>query len=138
MFFLRVILFIVIDIIWVTYASSMFPVIPSDAIFLAFAILLVSHSVTLWAASSSDRAERDKFAINKALKTAVHERQALVNDLFPPDIVKAIMEGSPMLPIVSSGVVVLYCDLVGFTRMCSGMSPLTIMHTMNRIYSVFE
>ena len=136
--FVRIVIFLVIDIICVTYASRLLYDIPPDAIFLICIVLLVSRFATTWASISSDRAERKNFAINKALKDAVNERQVLVNDLLPPDIVKAIMEGTPSLPSVSSGVVVLYCDLVGFTRMCSSMAPLTIMRTMNKIYSVFE
>ena len=128
---------VVVDVVWVALQSQRLTV-PSDVALLVFITLFVSHGVSLWTSASSERAERSAFLIQRALEAAVRERQQLLEDLFPPAVVASLIAGDPVPPAVTSGAVVLYCDLVGFTRMCSGMTPLQIMRAMNEVYSVFE
>ena len=126
-----------IDVLWVSISAFIHPV-PSDAAVLIFALLLACHAVTLWAGAQVEKHERASFSVQRALEAAVRERQKLLEDLFPPAVVKALVAGEPVRPLVTDGAVVLYCDLVGFTRMCSGLDPLQIMRAMNEVYTVFE
>lgn len=129
---------IALDVLWLTLQSRRNPPTPPDATFLIFVVLFTCHWVSFWVSARTERSERDAFSIQRALETAVRERRALLEDLFPPAVVRALVTGEPVRPLVTEGAVVLYCDLVGFTRMCSALEPLEIMRAMNEVYSVFE
>lgn len=134
----RVVCAVLVDIIWVTTQSARYLHIQGDVAVLVCALLICSHAVSLCASAGVEQDQRNAYSITRALETALRERQQLLEDLFPPAVVSALVAGEPVPPLVTEGAVVLFCDLVGFTRMCSGMAPLEIMHAMNDIYSAFE
>lgn len=144
---------IAIDVTWVALQSVRLGAAP-DASAIAFACLVAFHLVALAGAVTGERMARTRFAIQRALEAAVRDRQALLDDLFPPAVVQAVLAGEPVPPLVSEGVVVLFCDLAGglwewlsrflrdhaatsalaprllgagFTRMSSALGPADVM-----------
>ena len=134
----RVACAVLVDVLWVAMQSARYLHIPGDIAVLVFVLLLCTHAVSLCASAGAEQDERNAYAITRALETALRERHQLLEDLFPPAVVSALVAGEAVPPLVTEGAVVLFCDLVGFTRMCSGMSPLEIMRAMNDVYSAFE
>jgi hypothetical protein len=108
----RVACAVVIDIIFIYLYTTKLKA-PADAAGIAFASLLGCHAVALWAAATEERLVRTRCAIQRALEAAVRDRRALLDDLFPPAVVQALLAGKPVPPLVSEGAVVLFCDLVG-------------------------
>jgi hypothetical protein len=112
----RVLCAIIVDVAWVALESSQLGV-TSDVALMAFACLLVFHCAAAVASRTLEELVRSEFALQRALTSAATEARALLDDLFPPFAVEAVVSGTPVAPIVSHGAVVLFCDLANFTRM---------------------
>ena len=103
---------IAVDIAWVAIRATQLGASPDVAI-IAFTSLFVFHAIALAGSVTGERLARTRYAIQRALEAAVRDRRALLDDLFPPAVVAALLAGDPVPPLVSDGAVVLYCDLVG-------------------------
>jgi hypothetical protein len=107
---------VVVDAIWVTLQSHQL-LVAVDVALISFASLLAFHILAVIASRTVEVLLRSEFALQRALASAATEARALLDDLFPPFAVDAVVSGTPLVPIVSHGAVVLFCDLANFTRM---------------------
>lgn len=134
----RFLVIVCTDVLWISLQSRVKHFVDPAVAVTLFLTLLIVHAVSLVISIHVERLERSVLALKCALEAAVTDRKKLLDDLFPPVIVEALVAGTDVPPLISTGAVVLHIDFVGFTRMCSELTPQQIMRTMNAIYSVFE
>ena len=111
---------------------------PPDVAVIAFAAMLTSHIAAALAARSHEESIRAAFALQCALRSAAADARRLLDDLFPPTAVRALLAGHLVPPRVADCAAVWFCDLAGFTRLASSLSPREVMRTADAIFSAFD
>ena len=96
---------------------------------------LIEHSLDL-------EKENEKYRRNcaESLFKTVEMSNTLLNQLMPPHIHKAVRVGRPYGDTceIHSEVTVLLSDMVGFTKICSQISPMEVARMLNAMYMVFD
>ncbi|KAL5267374.1 hypothetical protein ACHWQZ_G004430 [Mnemiopsis leidyi] len=74
------------------------------------------------------------------LNTEMRITEGLIKQIMPRDVALQIREGTPFVNTCEeySEATVLFSDLVGFTEICSGLSPMQVAALLNRMYMTFD
>eukprot|EP01038_Epipyxis_sp_PR26KG_P004969 gene4969-6952_t len=84
--------------------------------------------------------EQSKLALI-AEKSKVIERKlnlALVHQILPPKVAEAIRQGRQVPPEQFDEVTIFFSDVVGFTTICSQVSPIEVVRMLNELYTVMD
>ena len=66
------------------------------------------------------------------------EAQRLLDEIFPPHVALALREGRKVEPEHYECVTIFFSDIVGYTTLCSVMSPMKVSSMINRLYQKFD
>lgn len=58
--------------------------------------------------------------------------------MLPPSVSSQLLEGKTVAPQSYEGATIFFLDVVGFTTICSGISPMDTVSMLNGIYTVFD
>lgn len=72
------------------------------------------------------------------LMSKVHQGQALLNQVYPPNIARALQEGRIPEPEQHNMVTIFFSDIVGFTRISSVISPEEVMRMLHQVYTSMD
>jgi class 3 adenylate cyclase len=64
--------------------------------------------------------------------------ESLLRNILPGQIIGRLNDGEAVIADRIDEATVLFCDLVGFTRIASQMTPLELIHNLNSIFSEFD
>jgi adenylate cyclase len=64
--------------------------------------------------------------------------EALLRNILPGQIIGRLNNGEAVIADRVDAATVLFCDLVGFTRIASRMTPIELIHSLNSIFSEFD
>ncbi|XP_071940917.1 uncharacterized protein [Antedon mediterranea] len=62
----------------------------------------------------------------------------LLNQLLPKSVVKSLKCNQNAMPEAFSMATILFSDIVEFTRICSGSTPIQVVDMLNTVYTVFD
>ena len=62
----------------------------------------------------------------------------LLDEIFPPHVALALREGRKVEPEHYECVTIFFSDIVGYTTLCSVMSPMKVSSMINRLYQKFD
>ena len=79
--------------------------------------------------------ERDHLARLEAEKARA---DALLHNILPGQIVARLNGGEAVIADRVDDVSILFCDLVGFTRLASRLAPSRLVERLNRVFSAFD
>ena len=65
-------------------------------------------------------------------------QDALLDEVFPPHIAKALREGRKVEPESKECVTIFFSDIVGFTNISATISPLKVSEMLDRLYQKFD
>ena len=157
---IRLALFIIDDVVFIALWHSPFQHRLAETVVSACAILFTGF-FTAWASRTSEELRRAEFALERALHLAVNESRAMLDDLFPPQVVTALLDGCETPPQVIE-VVAMHCDLKvrirfgiatvltcsiavlysppmqDYTVLGSHLQPVALMSALDRLYSAFD
>lgn len=60
---------------------------------------------------------------------------SLVHQMLPPKVADALLSGRPVVPEHFNSVSIFFSDIVGFTKIASGVPPAAIVQLLNDLYS---
>jgi class 3 adenylate cyclase len=73
-----------------------------------------------------------------ALESEKEESERLLHNILPQTIAARLKRGETMIAERFNAVTVVFCDLVGFTRLAEQMPPEALVAFLNRIFSSFD
>ncbi|QDZ22581.1 guanylate cyclase [Chloropicon primus] len=71
-------------------------------------------------------------------RSDVLQQQALLADIFPPNVRKALSEGRKVEPEAFDPVTIFFSDIVGFTTISQSLPPKKVMALLDDMYSRFD
>ena len=66
------------------------------------------------------------------------QKDALLEEVFPPHIAKALREGRKVEPETREMVTIVFSDIVGFTTIASQLSAIAVSEMLDRLYHKFD
>jgi len=117
-----------------------------DMVYLIFLNMVLTYAAYFW-----ERVDRKEFIDSKVEAHVRANTQKLLNQIIPPAIQKRIQNNtrSEMGELSMSGgrgviadeendVSVLFSDIKGFTKFCSGVQAMDVVKTLNTLYNRFD
>jgi class 3 adenylate cyclase len=72
------------------------------------------------------------------LKAEKERSEALLRSILPGQIVGRLNDGEAVIADRFENVTILFCDLVGFTKVAARIAPSQLVENLNRIFSAFD
>ncbi|KAL5034531.1 hypothetical protein RTP6_002369 [Batrachochytrium dendrobatidis] len=72
------------------------------------------------------------------LRITRQKTDELLQQMLPPSVSSQLMEGKTVQPQSFESATVFFLDVVGFTTLCSGVSPIATVSLLNAIYKIFD
>lgn len=66
------------------------------------------------------------------------QKDALLEEVFPPHIAKALREGKKVEPEARDMVTIVFSDIVGFTTIASQLSAMAVSEMLDNLYTKFD
>ena len=79
----------------------------------------------------------DKQSISRVPKTSSNSDR-LLDEIFPPHVALALREGRKVEQEHYECVTIFFSDIVGYTTLCSQMSPMKVSSMIDRLYQKFD
>ena len=118
------------------YAAALLAAHPSPAAPILY--LVVSGVYAGFAAYVAERARREAWADAQVLDAERERSERLLLNVLPPSIARRMKDGEETIADRFDQAAVLFADIVGFTKMSSGMDPAELVHMLDDIFSRFD
>ena len=128
---------VVIDVVVIAIKSWRFSAHPLTWT-AACLTLLACHVSVLISCGIHESLIRKIFARRLALTSFAAESDKRLKDLYPPFVVRALLNGVAPQHTISRGAVVLRLDIKGFTAVSAQRTPRKMMEVMDAIYTAFD
>ncbi len=64
--------------------------------------------------------------------------EIILCELLPKDVASKLTQGKLVKPEFYECVTLFFSDIVGFTAVCTGLTPLEVVHMLNEMYTLFD
>ena len=118
------------------YAAALIAAHPSPAAPILY--LVVSAVYAGFAAYVAERAWRESWAESQVLDEERARSERLLLNVLPPSIAARMKAGEELIADRFDEAAVLFADLVGFTKMSSGMDPAELVRMLDDVFSRFD
>ena len=72
------------------------------------------------------------------LGVAMKNMENILQQMLPPSISEVLMKGDTVSPETFDDVTIFFSDIVGFTTISAGSSPIEIVNLLNDLYTAFD
>ncbi|KAH6580917.1 hypothetical protein BASA50_002113 [Batrachochytrium salamandrivorans] len=77
-------------------------------------------------------------ALVSQLDISRKKADSLLSQMLPPSVSHQLLEGKHVEPQTFESATIFFLDVVGFTTLCSGVSPIETVSLLNAIYNTFD
>eukprot|EP01029_Cantina_marsupialis_P028310 TRINITY_DN775_c0_g2_i1.p1 TRINITY_DN775_c0_g2~~TRINITY_DN775_c0_g2_i1.p1 ORF type:complete len:3227 (+),score=847.44 TRINITY_DN775_c0_g2_i1:1307-9682(+) len=95
-------------------------------------------ALTLFSSYLAERASRNGYVKEQAIENQTKEIQRLLHLMLPPNVIALLQHGVASTASRFSNVALLYCDIKGFTQMCSQIEAEIVVGLLNEMFSRFD
>ena len=74
----------------------------------------------------------------KEVETSRNRADGLISQMLPAKVSKQLLQGTTPKPEAFDNATVFFSDIVGFTTICSQISPLETVDLLNKLYNTFD
>lgn len=74
----------------------------------------------------------------ETIRQTTNNLQDLLYRLFPPAVAAQLANGEVVAPVHYSSVTIAFTDIVGFTDICSTLTPHQVVEMLNNLYVSFD
>lgn len=75
---------------------------------------------------------------SSAVEVEKKKNVGLLQMIFPANVAQKLWRNQSVEPTKVHDVTMLFSDIVGFTAICSGCSPLAVINMLNSLYTQFD
>ncbi|OAF71461.1 hypothetical protein A3Q56_00780, partial [Intoshia linei] len=90
---------------------------------------------------SLNKIKNEASRINEVLTDITHKldtKKKLLEKIIPPAVALQLQNGIKMEPQIFKCATVLYTDIVGFTNICSNLTPMDVINLLTYVFTIFD
>lgn len=118
------------------------PLIVISALFFLICITEIErYKIFTFLLSKNELAKEQSKVSKMTEKSKIIERKlhlALVHQILPKKVANQIISGKQVEPEMFNNVTIFFSDVVGFTTICSKVTPIEVVQMLNNLYSVMD